>query len=100
MIYMDELNDKGWRLGPSCHMFTDPTDDLSELHAIAEQIGLRRTWFQHKPGKLPHYDLVKSRMDKALKLGAVIVSRRQMVDTMDAWRAFQINQLKNEVSRE
>lgn len=94
MIYVDELADYGWRLGQSCHMYTDPTDDLFELHAMARKIGLKTSWFQHKPGKLPHYDLVKSKREYAVSLGARTTSKQQIVDTMNAWREFQIKRLK------
>lgn len=71
-VYVDPLIDYGWRLGPSCHMFADT---LEELHDMAKRIGMKRAWFQDKE-TLPHYDLVKSRRDKAVALGAVEVSIR------------------------
>jgi hypothetical protein len=51
---------------PSCHLWAD---SLEELHVFATRLGLKRAWFQDHP-KLPHYDLVKSRRDKAVRLGA------------------------------
>lgn len=50
-----------------CHMWTD--GDLSELHALAAKIGLRREWFQD--GQHPHYDLVPSKRALAIEVGAV-----------------------------
>lgn len=57
MIYVDPIQHypqcrlpyKHW-----CHMATD--GPLSELHQMAEQLGLRRAWFQNKPTH-PLYDL-------------------------------------------
>lgn len=48
-------------------------DSLSELHAFAEQIGLKREWFQSKPGRPDHdhYDLTCSKRDEAILAGAV-----------------------------
>lgn len=85
-IYVDELEDWGWkmrgRIVQSCHMFTDALD-LEELHLFAVRIGMRRDWFQpHKVA--PHYDLVKSRRDLAVTLGAVEVGRR---DASRIWKA-------------
>lgn len=37
------------------HLFTDQPD-LTELHALAARIGLRRAWFQDHP-RHPHYDV-------------------------------------------
>lgn len=68
MIYVDDLVDYGWRLGPSCHMWTD-SEDLEELHKFAELIGLKRSWFQDK--RLKHYDLVESKRKLAVANGAV-----------------------------
>jgi Protein of unknown function (DUF4031) len=59
----------------SCHMFTDSAD-LEELHAFAEQIGMRRSWFQPHP-VAPHYDLTDNRRAFALRLGALEVGRRE-----------------------
>lgn len=57
------LKQKRW-----CHMGTD--GPIEELHAVAERIGLRRAWFQDKPGH-PHYDLFPSKRRLALSMGLV-----------------------------
>jgi hypothetical protein len=78
-IYVDPLRHWGWILRghrvKSCHLFTDALD-LAELHAFAEQIGMKRAWFQHPP-VAPHYDLTERRRIHALTLGAVEVGRRE-----------------------
>jgi hypothetical protein len=80
-VYVDVLVCYGvrvGRLGPEtkwCHMFAD---SLEELHAMASAIGMKRTWFQDKPG-FPHYDLVASKRAKAVALGAVEVDGREFV---------------------
>ncbi len=80
-VYVDPLMNHGWRLGPSCHMWADTSD---ELHAMATRIGMKRAWFQCKPkpnGRVfPHYDLVGSRRAKAVTFGAIEMDRRQAVD--------------------
>jgi hypothetical protein len=54
-------------------------DTLEELHAMADRLGLRRSWFQSKPGKPwhDHYDLTVAKRDQALRLGAIPVSARE-----------------------
>ncbi len=48
-------------------------DTLWELHEFAEQLGLRRQWFQSKPGRPEndHYDLGAVGRRRALELGAI-----------------------------
>ncbi len=80
MIYVDSIRhypDCGLPYKDWCHMATD--GDLSELHAMARQLGLRRAWFQDKPGT-PHYDLTPRKRAQALGLGA------QAVDTIELAR--------------
>lgn len=77
-IYVDDLRRWGWRLRgretPSCHLFTDSLD-LEDLHRFAEQLGMRRAWFQpHRVA--PHYDLTPARRQAALAIGAIEVDRR------------------------
>lgn len=75
-----------------CHM---SADTIEELHAMAEQIGLRRAWFQtpkfagkpckpySRAGQNWHYDVTESRRAAAIAAGAIPVdsaefSRRVM----------------------
>ena len=85
-IYVDALEEWGWRMRgrtvASCHMFTNSAD-IEELHSFAAQLGMKRTWFQPH-AVAPHYDLVKSRRNLAVSLGAVEVGRRQ---ASSIWRA-------------
>lgn len=48
-------------------------DSVDELHAFAARIGLKREWFQSRPGRpdRDHYDLTRSRRDEAILLGAI-----------------------------
>lgn len=54
--------------GKWCHLWCDEGDE-ELLHKIAMQIGLKREWFQDKPG-FPHYDLVPTKRAAALRAGA------------------------------
>jgi hypothetical protein len=53
-------------------------DTLDELHAFAARIGMRREWFQSKPGRPEndHYDLPRALRELAITLGAVPEDRR------------------------
>lgn len=53
-------------------------DTKAELHAFAESIGLRRAWFQDKPGGRWHYDVTESLRAKAVIRGAVEIAYRDM----------------------
>lgn len=48
-------------------------DTLEELHAFAQRIGMRRSWFQTRAGRpeKDHYDLTCARRDRAILLGAI-----------------------------
>ena len=78
VIMVDELrvwpNAKGIFRKGSAHLTVDGStpEHLQALHAFAERIGMRREWFQdHKLA--PHYDLVPSRREAAIRAGAVEV---------------------------
>jgi Protein of unknown function (DUF4031) len=53
-------------------------DTLDELHAFAARIGMRREWFQSKPGRPEndHYDLTRGARTLAIRSGAVTEDRR------------------------
>lgn len=78
-IYVDEVRDYPFNAKlPStrwCHMACD--GDIEELHALAQKIGLKRSWFQK--GSLPHYDLTEGRRKMAVQNGAVEVTSRELV---------------------
>lgn len=77
-VYVDWLMHHGWKLRghtvKSCHMFADT---LEELHAMADAIGMKRSWFQDE--RAAHYDLTASKRKRAVELGAVELTR-------DSWR--------------
>lgn len=83
-VYVDPLLEHGgsrsFKWTRSCHMYADHAE---ELHAMARGLGLRREWFQDKD-KLPHYDLVSTKRQAALRAGAIEHTREQMVQFMRA----------------
>jgi hypothetical protein len=69
-----------------CHM---TADTVEELHLFAEQIGMRRSWFQpdHRPGVLTirgswHYDVTAGRRTAAIRAGAVEVDHAGLMAVM------------------
>jgi hypothetical protein len=52
------------------------SDTLGELHAMADRIGVKRKYFQDKPGR-PHYDICMSTKNMAIGFGAIEVSDRE-----------------------
>jgi hypothetical protein len=66
-------------------------DTVQELHAFAAALGLRRQWFQHRPGRpdRDHYDLTAAKRRQALAAGAIAEDRRQGVARRQRMRAAQ-----------
>jgi hypothetical protein len=58
-----------------CHMVAD---SLEELHAMADQIGIQRQWFQDT--RHPHYDISKGKRQLAVLAGAQEIDERQGVE--------------------
>lgn len=76
-VYVDSLMNWGWRLGASCHLIADSTEELIEF---ALSIGLKEKWIQDK--NIVHFDLTASRRVKAVKSGAIELDRKDFVAKM------------------
>ena len=57
-----------------CHMMSDT---ISELHAMANRIGISQKYFQD--GKHPHYDVCMTKRKLAISLGAIPVTSKKLV---------------------
>jgi hypothetical protein len=68
-VFVDDMRAPYGRM-VMCHMMAA---DLTELHAMAELIGVRRKWFQGD-----HYDICLSKRKRAVEAGAEEVTGRQM----------------------
>ena len=73
-VYVDHARNRFGRMLMN-HMIADTLD---ELHAMADRIGVARSWFQ-KRASFPHYDICEARRDDALARGAVAVTARELV---------------------
>lgn len=80
-VYVDDQRNSFGRM-VMCHLVADTPE---ELHAMAERLGLRREWFQDKPG-FPHYDVSLGKRAEAVRLGAVEITGRQLVARSARWR--------------
>lgn len=76
-VYVDQLPGSGWgKWSGGAHMLTS---DLDELHRLAAEIGLRRSWFQGHT-TFAHYDLTASKRRQAVKAGAVEIEFGEIPD--------------------
>lgn len=72
-VYVDDMRA---RVGVMimCHMVADT---LSELHAMADLIGIQRRWYQGPPTtRWPHYDIALSKRALAVANGALEIRWR------------------------
>lgn len=73
-VYIDDFNAPYGRM-QMCHMMADTRE---ELYAMVDAIGVHRKWIQLE-GRFPHYDICLSKKKKALTLGAIECSARDLV---------------------
>lgn len=80
-VCVDELKQtpRSWPWPKSCHLFDDE-GNLERLHAFANVIGLKRTWFQNRFG-FPHYDISPRKRMIAVAMGAKDVKLREVLKT-------------------
>ena len=75
-----------------CHMVADSPE---ELHAMADKIGIQRSWFQSfAKTRRPHYDVSEPKRMLAVQFGAIEVDAARLVEICRAilandapWRA-------------
>lgn len=73
-VYVDDERIP-WKGRLWCHLVADTLD---ELHTFADDLGLKRTWFQGH-ASYPHYDITMGIRAKALQLGAMPADRATTV---------------------
>jgi hypothetical protein len=76
-VYVDEAIWR-WKGRRWCHLMAD---DIGELHRFAARLGIHRLSYQGPPKTAaPHYDITGFERDRAIRLGAVPVGRREIVE--------------------
>lgn len=83
-VYVDTARNKYHRM-VMCHLMAD---SLEELHAFAAQLGMKQEWYQ--PVSTPHYDLSLARRAMALKLGAVEIDNKKVVELIQKYRTERV----------
>ena len=82
-VYVDNMQpvirNKNWRYNKACHMVAD---SLSELHAMAKRLSLKRSWFQPGTPSLPHYDLTASKRQQAVRFGVIEITDEQLIEML------------------
>jgi len=65
-----------WKGRKWCHLMAD---DVHELHGFAHQLGLQLSSYQGPPKTAaPHYDITGFERDRAIRMGAMPVGRREI----------------------
>ncbi|CAE6967513.1 DUF4031 domain-containing protein [Paraburkholderia domus] len=72
-VYVDDMRARVGRM-VMCHMLADAD---SELHAMADHIGVARGWHQAPPAHDSHYDIALSKRAAAIAAGAIEITWRQ-----------------------
>lgn len=85
-VYVDNARVK-WRGRLWCHLVAD---SIEELHEFAQQLGLKRHWFQHA-ASYPHYDVTIEIREIALRLGAIEGSRAEIITCARMMKAQLLN---------
>ncbi len=77
------VHDSRW-----CHLMSDQADP-TELHRFAAALGLRRSYFQHRPGRPAHdhYDVTLGKRAQAIAMGATVLDQAGMVELLTRRRA-------------
>ncbi len=75
-VYVDDAI-WSWKGRKWCHLMAD---DVHELHRFAHLLGLKLSSYQGPPRtRAPHYDITGIERDRAIRLGALAVGRREIV---------------------
>ena len=65
------------------HMIADTTE---ELYAMAERLGLARRWVHRGGTAEEHFDVSQEAKARAIELGAVAITRRELITRIRARR--------------
>lgn len=81
-VYVDDMK-AGYGRMIMCHMIAD-TD--TELHTMADKIGVARKWHQKSETPHSHYDICKAKRALAVQFGAIEIDRRKLAEIIQGKR--------------
>lgn len=73
-VYVDDMHESPMGRYGRMKMSHMSADTEEELHVMAGKIGVQRKWYQGD-----HYDVCVSKRNKAVELGAIEITMREMV---------------------
>lgn len=73
-VYVDDMNYKYGRM-IMCHLLADSEDELA---AFVKTLGIDLKYWQYKGTRRSHFDICLAKKKKAISLGAVEVTIREM----------------------
>lgn len=85
-VYIDNFN-APYRNMVMCHMIADTQTELLEM---VDKIGVHRSWIQHEGTPKEHFDVCQAKKKKAIKLGAIEIPYRKLVEKIKARRVYKI----------
>lgn len=74
-VYVDDMKSPYGRM-KMCHMIADTTEELLEM---VDKIGVQRKWIQKTGTPYEHFDIALTKREKAIKLGAIEISSKELV---------------------
>lgn len=72
--------------GEWCHMIADTQEELIDF---AVRMGMRYSWIQKPNTPEVHFDLVPSRRTKAIRMGAIEITQKELVARINGKRTGQ-----------
>ena len=77
-VYVDNLREYPYKVKGHfkwCHLVAD---SFSELVGFSQKLGLSYSWLQNE--NYPHFDLTEGMRIKAVKMGAIEITDKELVD--------------------
>ena len=79
-VYVDDMRpvkrNKNWPYDTACHLIADTHKEL--MYFALFELDLKRGWLQK--GTMPHFDLTENKRSQALRLGALAITDRRLVE--------------------
>lgn len=89
MIIIDKPQQLGWFYGRSSHLMSTLPGEAgsAELLAFAKRLGMNPKWLQNAGTETEHFDVTVRRGEEAVRLGARVVDKYELVAAIREKRA-------------